>query len=174
MKKQLLTFVCVICCVLIGTLVARAQNFRNQSDLQWIAVPDENDWTYVLGNDARVSLQLLWHGMPLENTQISYSVGGDCLDADTQGRVKTDAKGNAEIRIKSPKKAGFRDCQMSCKVENLRFENHIKLGWSPEKLTAFTQMPKDFEAFWKQVLTEQEMASKLKPIVLPQNSPMKR
>jgi cephalosporin-C deacetylase-like acetyl esterase len=167
MKKPLLTFCYVICCMLMGTMLTHAQNFRNQSDLQWIAVPDDNDWTYKLGKDARVDLQLLWHGMPLENIEVSYSIGGDCLEADTQGSVKTDARGNAEIRIKSPKKAGFRDCMMTCEVEGVRFDNHIKVGWSPERLTAYTQMPKDFEAFWKQVLEEQEKASKLKPVVKP-------
>ena len=138
--------------MLMGTMLSHAQNFRNQSDLQWIAVPDDNDWTYKLGKDARIDVQLLWHGMPLENTEVGYSIGGDCLDADTQGSVKTDARGNAEIRIKTPKKAGFRDCKMWCEVEGVRFDNHIKVGWSPEQLTAYTQMPKDFEAFWKQVL----------------------
>ena len=70
--------------MLMGTMLSHAQNFRNQSDLQWIAVPDDNDWTYKLGKDARVDLQLLWHGMPLENIEVSYSIGGDCLEADTQ------------------------------------------------------------------------------------------
>ncbi len=167
MKKPILTLVGAICCVLFGALQLHAQNFRNQSDLQWIAVPDDSDWTYQAGKDARISLQLLWHGMPLENTDVSYAIGGDCLDPDTKGSVKTDAKGNAEIRIKSPKKAGFRDCQMSCEVEGQKFSNHIKVGWTPELLVPYTQMPKDFEAFWKQVLSDQEKASKLKPIVTP-------
>lgn len=154
MKKPLLTFICVICCVWFASIRVQAQNFRNQSDLQWVAVPDDNDWTYQIGKDARVNLQLLEHGMPVANVEVFYSIGNDCLDADTKGSVKTDARGNAEIRIKSPKTAGFRDCKMSCYVEGILFENHIKLGWSPEKLTPYTQMPKDFEAFWKQVLDE--------------------
>lgn len=166
MRKPLLTFICVICCVWVASFV-QAQNFRNQSDLQWIAVPDDNDWTYQTGKDARIGLQLLWHGMPLDNVEVSYAIGNDCLDADTQGSVKTDSRGNAEIRIKSPKAAGFRDCKMTCSVEGKRFENHIKMGWSPEKLTPYTQMPKDFVAFWKQVLDEQKKASELKPIVIP-------
>ena len=167
MKKPLLTFICVICCVWFVALRVQAQNFRNQSDLQWIAVPDDNDWTYQTGKDAQIGLQLLWHGMPLGNVEVSYAIGNDCLDADTQGSVKTDSRGNAEIRINSPKAAGFRDCKMTCSVEGKRFENHIKIGWSPEKLTPYTQMPKDFEAFWKQVLDEQKKASELKPIVTP-------
>lgn len=167
MKKLILTFVGVICCLFLQTLHTQAQNFRNQSDLQWIAVPDDNDWTYKEGKDARINVQLLWHGMPLKDTDVSYAIGGDCLEPDTKGSVKTDDKGNAEIRIKSPKKAGFRDCQMTCEMEGKKFVNHIKVGWAPEKLEAYTKMPKDFEAFWKQVLEEQEKASKLKPIVTP-------
>ena len=91
MRKPLLTFICVICCVWVASLCVQAQNFRNQSDLQWIAVPDDNDWTYQTGKDARIGLQLLWHGMPLGDVEVSYAIGDDCLDADTRGFVKTDS-----------------------------------------------------------------------------------
>jgi len=167
MKKPILTFFCVICWAMTGAFQTLAQNFRNQSDLQWLAVPDDNDWTYLVGTDARLDIQLVWHGMPLAGVEVSYAIGGDCLDADTRGNVKSDSRGKAEIRIHSPKKPGFRDCQMSCNVEGKHFENHIKLGWSPERLTAYTRMPADFETFWAQVLEQQSKASKLKPVVTP-------
>ncbi len=167
MKKPILTFFCVICWAMTGAFQNLAQNFRNQSDLQWVAVPDDNDWTYLVGKDARLDIQLVWHGMPLAGVEVSYAIGSDCLDADTRGNVKTDSRGKAEIRIHSPKKPGFRDCQMSCNVEGKHFENHIKLGWSPERLTAYTRMPADFETFWAQVLEQQSKASKLKPVVTP-------
>ena len=167
MKKTILAFGRVICFFVLSSLSVFAQNFQNQSDLQWIAVPDDSDWTYSSGRDARISVQLLWHGMPLPQTEIAYSVGNDCLEPDVTGTVKTDKMGMTEIRVKAPGKAGFRDCQMTCTVEGKAFRNHIKVGWTPEQLRPYTQLPSDFEAFWRQVLDDQQKASTLKPVVTP-------
>ena len=66
---------------------ASAQNFRDQSDLQWVAVPvlDRSaktpavDWLYKLGDTAYVDVQVLLHGAPL-NSDVEYTVGLDCLE----------------------------------------------------------------------------------------------
>ncbi len=141
----------------VGTYLCpvRAQNFFNQSDLQWIAVPSHKDWTYSVGESAEVSLQLLWHGMPCPDVEVSYSVGTDKLASDMEGSVTTDAKGVAIIKMGTARKACFRDCRLSCKIEGKSYKNHIKLGFSPEKIEPYTRMPNDFESFWKGVLDEQ-------------------
>lgn len=152
--------------MLMTMLVVQAQNFFQQSDLQWVAVPDHADWLYHTGQQARIDVQLLYHGTPLtEDVEISYQIGGDCLEPDQNGSVKT-MSGHAVITMGTRKQPGFRDCQMQCSIEGQTFKNHIKVGFDPEQLKAYTQMPSDFEAFWKSVLDEQQQV-RLKPIVTP-------
>lgn len=151
---------CRIIAVLLTILTVvksplHAQNFFNQSDLQWIAVPDHSDWIYRVGEKASIQLQLLWHGQPLSGVEVSYAVGQDELATETNGLVKTDAQGKALIKIGTANKPSFRDCQLSCKVEGKSFKNHVKVGFDPEKIQPYTQMPVDFEFYWKQVLGEQ-------------------
>ena len=134
----------------------KAQNFFAQNDLQWVAVPDHADWIYQVGEKASVSLQLLWHGQPLPGVEVRYAVGQDELKDDVQGKVTTDAQGRAVIPMGTAKKPSFRDCRMQCKVEEVTFKNHVKVGFSPEKIVPYTQMPKDFAAFWQGVLEEQK------------------
>lgn len=133
-----------------------AQNFFSQSDLQWVAVPDHSDWLYQVGEKANIHLQLLWHGQPLPGVEVSYAIGQDELATETEGKVKTDAHGQAIIKMGTAVRPSFRDCQMSCKVEGKNFKNHVKVGFNPEKIEPFTKMPDDFDSFWKGVLDEQK------------------
>ncbi|MBO7379476.1 MAG: acetylxylan esterase [Bacteroidales bacterium] len=156
MKRTFLSlfFLCVL--FLLGFIpTVTAQNFFAQSDLQWMAVPDHADWVYKIGEKSGIKLQLLFHGMPCPNVKVSYAIGQDELAAEQEGSVTTDANGEAVINLGTSRKACFRDCQMSCTIEGKTYKNHIKVGFSPEKIQPFTQMPADFESFWKTVLDEQ-------------------
>ena len=132
-----------------------AQNFSPQSDLQWVAVPDHADWLYRVGQKASIHLQLLWHGQPLSGVRVEYTIAQDELDKESEGFAVTDADGRAVIKMGTASKPSFRDCQMSCRVEEHTFKNHIKVGFDADKIVPFTQMPSDFEAFWQGVLDEQ-------------------
>ena len=134
----------------------KAQNFFAQNDLQWVAVPDHADWIYKVGEKATANLQLLWHGQPLSDVEVLYAIGQDELADEVQGKVTTDAQGRARIPLGGAKKPSFRDCRMQCTVEGKNFKNHVKVGFSPEKITPYTQMPNDFAAFWQGVLDEQK------------------
>ena len=133
-----------------------AQNFFSQSDLQWVAVPDHADWLYKVGEKPEIGLQLLWHGQPLPGVEVSYAIGQDELADETSGKVVTDAKGCAVIRMSSAKKPSFRDCRMTCAVEGKSFMNHIKVGFSADEIQPYTQMPSDVREFWDGVLDRQK------------------
>ena len=154
MKKAILTFVVGICSLLTG---AWAQNFQQQSDLQWVAVPSHQDWCYEVGDKAEIDVMVLVHGQPMPGVEISYAEGGDCLEPDMEGKVTTGKDGHAVIKVKSPKRPGFRDTQMSCQLEGKTYRNHLKVGFDPQEISPYTQMPEDFEQYWQQVLEEQKL-----------------
>lgn len=158
--------------LLTGTNVS-AQNFRDQSDLQWVAYPVNHagtgasptgEWTYRLGEKALISLKLLYHGVLMTDVEVSYNVAADCMPhtGDWQ-KVKLDQNGSAVIELNS-RKPGFLDVQMRCAIEGVEYQNHIKVGYRPDQLEPYTKMPADFDAFWQQVLSEQVA---LKPVVTP-------
>lgn len=43
---------------------------------------------------------------------------------------------------------GFRDCRMTATVDGKTYKHHIKVGFSPEKIRPYTQIPADFGDFW--------------------------
>ena len=157
MNKTLNWFLYVLILVsLVWMEPGKAQNFFAQNDLQWVAVPDHADWIYKVGEKASVNLQLLWHGQPLPSVEVRYAIGQDELADEVQGKVTTDAQGRARIPLGGAKQPSFRDCRMQCTVEGKNFKNHVKVGFSPEKITPYTQMPNDFATFWQGVLDEQK------------------
>lgn len=156
MKKALLTLVAATCALLWGAESGYSQNFQNQSDLQWSAVPSHADWLYKPGEKAQIEVQLLMHGQPAAGVEITYQTGGDCLAPDADGKVVTDAKGRATITVKGTNKPGFRDTQMQCQLEGHTYRNHLKVGYSPEQIVPYTKLPSDFGAYWQQILDEQK------------------
>lgn len=152
-----------------------AQNFRDQSDLQWLAFPmtsggdarPSTDWLYKVGEKARVCVSLMYHGVPLTDVEIQYEVAGDCLPPESKLQTARLGKdGRAVLEVGTSKKAGFRDVLMHCKIEGKAYQNHLKIGFDPQTLTPFTREPKDFDQFWQQVLQEQAQTV-LKPEVTP-------
>lgn len=155
MRKTLFLLFALLCFSFVD-----AQNFQPQSDLQWLAVPNHSDWLYRSGEQASIDVRLLWHGMPLpDGTEIEYRICGDVIDAT---KVNADGKprkamlrdGQATLRLGTLKESGFVDCRMSATIDGKTYKNHLKVGFDPERLKPYTQLPSDFETFWTGVLQE--------------------
>lgn len=175
LRNAISASILVLCMMLTMGGKALAQNFRDQSDLQWVAYPvlgagsaacPTGEWTYRLGEKANICLRLLYHGALMKDVEVSYNVAGDCMPHTGEWKkVKMYDDGSAVIEFTS-QKPGFFDVQMKCNIEGVDYQNHIKVGFRPDLLEPYTQMPADFDAFWQQVLKEQEQVA-LKPVVTP-------
>lgn len=147
----------------LPALPVGAQNYPYQSDLLWVTTPNHADWIYKTGEKATVAVAVYQYGMLADGLEIAYSIGQDNLEPDTEGTVKLKG-GKAEIAIGTMRKPGFRDCRMRVKVNGETYKHHIKVGFSPEKIEPYTQMPDDFDAFWKEALAEQTKCP-MEPVV---------
>lgn len=126
---------------------ASAENYPYRSDVLWVTVPNHADWIYKTGEKATVEVQFYKYGIPQDVVTVSYEIGGDMMPAETSGSV-TLKQGKAVIPIGTMKEPGFRDCRMTATVDGKSYKHHVKVGFSPEKIKPYTQMPKDFKEFW--------------------------
>ena len=126
---------------------ASAENYPYRSDVLWVTVPNHADWIYKTGEKATVEVQFYKYGIPQDGVTVSYEIGGDMMPAETSGSV-TLKQGKAVIPIGTMKDPGFRDCRMTATVDGKSYKHHVKVGFSPEKIKPYTQMPKDFKEFW--------------------------
>ena len=140
--------------LLLGCLMAVAENYPYRSDMLWVTVPDHADWLYKTGERATVDIRLLRYGIPQAGVEVRYELGDDMMPADKTGTVTLDKQGRATLQVGTMKTAGFRDCRLMAVIDGQKTEHHIKLGFSPEKLQPYTQDPKDFDAFWEAAKAE--------------------
>lgn len=146
-------FLCMLVMTVLFTLSAAAENYPYRSDVLWVTVPDHADWLYKTGEKATVEVQFYKYGIPQDGLIVSYELGGDMMPSDTKGTV-TLKNGKAVIQMGTMKEPGFRDCRLTTTVNGKIYSHHVKIGFSPEKLQPYTQLPADFNAFWDKTKAE--------------------
>ena len=147
MRKLLITFfACFI------SLWGMAENYPYRSDVLWVTVPDHADWIYKTGEEAHIEVQFYKYGIPRDGV-VNYEIGTDLLAADHTGSV-TLKGGRAVINMGTARKPCFRDLRLIATVDGVKYEHHVKVGFSPEKITPFTHEPDDFKAYWDKAVSE--------------------
>lgn len=145
MKKNLLLFLSLVLCF---PWLLSAENYPYRSDVLWVTVPNHADWLYKTGEKATVEVQFYKYGIPQDGVTMNYELGDDMMPADAKGSV-TLKNGKAEITIGTMKQPGFRDCRLQATIGGKTYKHHVKVGFSPEKLQPYTQLPADFKVFWE-------------------------
>lgn len=147
--RRLLLLMALMCAAVSGMY---AENYPYRSDYLWVTVPDHADWLYEVGEKAAVDVQLYKYGVPQDCT-VTYEIADDMMGADRKGSVQM-KRGRARVDMGTRKTPGFRDLRLKAVVDGKTYSHHIKVGFSADKITPFTQEPADFMDFWKKNLDE--------------------
>ena len=150
--KKILNYA-VVCLFWLAALPLWAENYPYRSDVLWVTVPDHADWLYETGEKAEVEVQFYKYGIPQDKVEVTYEIGGDMMPADKSGTV-TLKNGRAVISLGTMSQPGFLDCRLSATVGGKKYNHHVKVGFSPEKLQPYTKLPADFNTFWEKNLAE--------------------
>lgn len=135
-------------------LATHAENYPYRSDYLWLTVPDHADWLYQTGEQAKVEVSFYQYGIPRDG-EVKYEIGNDMLEGDKQGSVKL-KNGRAVINMGTRKTPGFRDLRLAYALDGKKYQHHVKVGYSVDKIQPYTQEPKNFEAFWQKNLRDLE------------------
>ncbi len=137
----------------LSALTVNAENYPYRSDVLWVTVPNHTDWIYKTGEQATVNVEFYKYGIPRDGVDVSYELSGDMMPADAKGTVHL-KNGKAIIPMGTMQKPGFRDCRLTAVVDGKTYKHHVKVGFSPEQLRPYTQLPADFNEFWKNAKSE--------------------
>ena len=143
MKRNLLSVLCVV----LLSLTALAENYPYRSDVLWVTVPNHADWLYKTGEEATVEVHFYKYGIPQNGVMVNYELGGDMMPSEIKGTIVL-KNGKAVIPMGTMSEPGFRDCRMTATVDGKIYKHHIKVGFSPEKIRPYTQIPAVFGDFW--------------------------
>lgn len=135
------------------TILSMAENYHYRSDLLWVTEPDHPDWIYRTGEKAKIKISLFKYGIPQDGITVNYETGSELMPSDKTGSI-TLKNGKAEINIGTLDKPGFRDCIFSVMINGKKYSHHVKVGFSPDKIKPYTEMPDGFMDFWKNNIKE--------------------
>ena len=135
------------------TILSMAENYPYRSDLLWVTEPDHPDWIYRTGEKAKIKINLFKYGIPQDGITVSYETGSELMPSDKTGSIVL-KNGKAEINIGTLDKPGFRDCIFSVMINGRKYSHHVKVGFSPDKIKPYTEMPDGFMDFWKNNIKE--------------------
>lgn len=135
------------------TILSMAENYPYRSDLLWVTEPDHPDWIYRTGEKAKIKINLFKYGMPQDGITVRYETGSELMPSDKTGSIVL-KNGKAEINIGTLDKPGFRDCIFSVMINGRKYSHHVKVGFSPDKIKPYTEMPDGFMDFWKNNIKE--------------------
>lgn len=134
-------------------ILSMAENSPYRSDLLWVTEPDHPDWIYRTGEKAKIKISLFKYGIPQDGITVRYETGSELMPSDKTGSIVL-KNGKAEINIGTLDKPGFRDCIFSVMINGRKYSHHVKVGFSPDKIKPYTEMPDGFMDFWKNNIKE--------------------
>ncbi len=135
------------------SIILRAENYPHRSDVLWVTTPNHSDWLYKTNEKAKISVSVYHYGILQDTLTVNYSVAPDMMDAINSGTALI-KNGIASINIGTLKYPGFLDLNLKINLNGKEYKHHIKVGFDPEKLTAYTKLPSDFDSFWENAKEE--------------------
>lgn len=144
----------ILLLVFVSAFAALAGNYPDRADYLWVTVPDHPEWLYKAGESAKVEIQFYKYGIPRDCT-VQYELADDMLEPDKSGSISLKG-GRGTLNIGTRRTPGFRDLRLNTTVDGVKYEHHIKLGFSVDRIQPFTREPSDFQQFWQENVRKAE------------------
>ena len=149
MKKTLfLLFFCLMSVVVCG----QKTNQRDYVSIRF--APSHADWVYAVGEQVEIEVAPICHYVPVPNIEMTYSWGPELRPAETEGRIFSGKDGEVCLSLQGLNEPGFKTLTVSVEVGGKTYTNYINLAFAPEEIEPTTQLPKDFQRFWKQTIAK--------------------
>jgi len=140
-----------ICGALFLSLTSVAQS-RPPHPIQVLVSPDKPDWTYMPGDEATFTIQILKHQVPMEDVDVTYTIGPEKMKPVNQGTLKLKG-GVATVKGKLAD-PGFLRCEARITVDGSEYRGLATAGYAPESIQPTQTLPDDFWEFWNHAKAE--------------------
>src|SRR3546814_666672 len=144
--------IAVFACTLSFFSTAVSAQSRPPHPIQVLVSPDKPDWTYAPGEEATFTIRILKHQVPIEDAEVSYTIGPEKMKPTDQGTVKL-KNGEAKVEGKLTE-AGFLRCEARVTVDGSTYRGLATAGYTPESIQPTQSLPDDFWDFWNNAKAE--------------------
>ncbi len=139
----------ILILVLFSSLFSLAQ-LPEQLVMVQVA-PENPDWNYKTGEKVKFNVQVTKNRLPMENVKLRYELSYDMMPAFKKDTVVL-KDGKMQINGGTMKVPGFLRCIVYASLDGKEYEGRATAGFEPEKIVPTTQMPADFDQFWKNAI----------------------
>lgn len=119
---------------------------RPPHPIQVLVSPDKPDWHYAIGEEAKFTVRVLKHQVPINDVEVIYSVGLEKMPATNKGNLKLQ-NGTGEVKG-SLKQPGFLRCEAKVTVDGIAYRGLATAAFAPEAIEPTQTLPDDFWDFW--------------------------
>ena len=135
----------------------------NQTIIEVLVSPENADWQYQCGKDAKFNVTVNKAGVPLENAQVYYEISEDMQEPLKKEELVLKS-GTTQIKVGTMKKPGFLRLRVWATYEGKRYYGVATAGFDIDKIKPTTVLPEDFDEFWTKAIEDNnqlEMLPKL-------------
>lgn len=116
-----------------------------------LVVPTHSNWLYHTGDAVEFDVRVLNFGNPVNNIKFFYELSADKLPAFKKDS-STITAGSVLLKGGNLDKPGFLRCVVTVKIDGKEYRGLGTAGIDPDKIKAITQIPDDFDQFWKNAI----------------------
>ena len=129
--------------------LSQAQRTDKKDYVTILLQPDHDDWTYALGENVKLSVSVVKHSCLMEDVEVVCEWGPELRSSEWKKTFQSKKK-NVSVLLPGAKEPGFYTFTAHVKVDGRNYKNYINIAFDPDKIKPTTQMPADFNEFWKQ------------------------
>ncbi len=112
------------------------------------------DWKYTIGENAAFTIQVLQNGNNLIGAEVAYQYGPEKMEPTKKSVFQTTSANPVIINAGSLKEPGFLRLTAIVKINGKEYKGMATAGFEPEKLEPVVELPKDFNEFWSNAITD--------------------
>lgn len=128
--------------------------------------PDRKDWSYEPGDKVTFTIEVLSDGQRVPGAVVSYRVGPEQLEEDPVKVTLPD--GRLILGGYTMQTPGFLRCTASTTIAGHTYHDRATAAFSPEDIAPTQIDPDDFDAFWKEQLSQlEDTPLRLRKTLLP-------
>ena len=115
-----------------------------------VVAPDRADWTYRPGERVKFRIAVTADNTPVEGAVVDYSIGPEYQPV--QWKTSAVPTTGLEIDGGTMNVPGFLRCKVTATIGGKTYVEAATAAFSPEKIEAVAEEPRDFDEFWRRGL----------------------
>lgn len=126
---------------------------QKESLIRILAAPVSDNYNYEVGEEVSFKVSVYKYGKLVKDAGLKYTIAEEQMEPKIKATT-TFENGEGIIKGFSMKQPGFVRLKVEFEENGITFSNTATAGVAVDQIKTFTQMPDDFDSFWRKALKD--------------------